>query len=57
MSDKENLFKNNLNLAYENKKLSDSLKIALESLKLIAESGENSIAQKTLDEIERRNNE
>ena len=61
MSDRESLYKNNLELAYRNKKLHDKYKIAVDSLKLIANAGETSFvckhAQKTLDELKRREEE
>jgi hypothetical protein len=58
MNDRESLYKNNLELAYRNQKLNDLYKIALESLKLIANTGETSFvckhAEKTLEELKKR---
>ena len=51
MSEKKSLIENNAKLVYINAKLKDKLTIAINGLKAIAESGATSIAQKTLDEI------
>tara|TARA_R100000781_G_scaffold100930_1_gene64428 strand:+ start:355 stop:522 length:168 start_codon:yes stop_codon:yes gene_type:complete len=53
MSQDKNIVENNAYLVYLNAKLKDKLTIAINGLKAIAESGATSIAQKTLDEIDK----